>query len=115
MVANLHLVDVKFVRAISSYIFPAIRASDVSSSKEVIGNSNILNLDSASLGGEDFAFYLNYIPGVYFRIGCFDGVATDLHCNYFDIDESCIPIGIKILNRAIKNYNFHKTDKEYNE
>jgi amidohydrolase len=77
------------------------------SSKEVIGNSNILNLESASLGGEDFAFYLNYIPGVYFRIGCFDGVATDLHCNYFDIDESCIPIGIKILNQTIKNYNFH--------
>ena len=59
------------------------------------------------MGGEDFAFYLKHIPGVYFRIGCFDGKATDLHCNYFDIDEKCIATGIQILNDAILNYEFN--------
>ena len=76
------------------------------SSNEIIDESNLIQLEKASLGGEDFAFYLDHIPGVYFRIGCFDGKATDLHSNFFDIDESCIKTGIQVLSQAIKNYNF---------
>ncbi|MAJ44001.1 MAG: hypothetical protein CMF96_04535 [Candidatus Marinimicrobia bacterium] len=76
------------------------------SSNEIIGKQNVVKLDKASLGGEDFAFYLNHIPGAYFRIGCFDGIATDLHSNFFDIDESCIKTSIQVLSQTIKNYNF---------
>ena len=78
----------------------------LNSGNSVLGDKNTIILEQASLGGEDFAFYLKKIPGVYFRIGCFDGKATDLHCNFFDIDEKCIKTGIQILNDAILNYKF---------
>tara|TARA_B100001029_G_C15057275_1_gene455402 strand:- start:1816 stop:2982 length:1167 start_codon:yes stop_codon:yes gene_type:complete len=78
----------------------------ISSAENTIGKTNIVKLDKPSMGGEDFAFYIKHIPGVYFRIGCFDGITTDLHSNFFDIDESCMKTGIKILSQAITEYKF---------
>ena len=53
---------------------------------------------------EDFAYYLEHIPGSYYRIGCFDGSATDVHTATFDIDDACIPTAIKVLDKAIEIY-----------
>ena len=71
-----------------------------------MGEKNTIILDKTSLGGEDFAFYLEKIPGAYFRIGCFDGTSNDLHCNYFDIDENCTDAHYylgKLLSGGVKN------------
>ena len=78
----------------------------IASGLKEIGNENVILLENPSLGGEDFAFYLEQISGVYFRIGCFDGKATDLHSNYFDIDENSIKTGITILSRTIQDYKY---------
>ncbi|WP_017380577.1 M20 metallopeptidase family protein [Paenisporosarcina sp. TG-14] len=57
------------------------------------------------MGGEDFAYVTEQIPGSMFFLGCSpqDGVQRDLHTPIFDIDESCLPIGTAILAQtAIK-------------
>ncbi|WP_221565041.1 M20 family metallopeptidase [Alkalihalobacillus sp. TS-13] len=51
------------------------------------------------LGGEDFGYVTQKIPGAMFFLGAAhsDGIQRDLHTPIFDIDESCLPIGTAIL------------------
>lgn len=53
-----------------------------------------------SLGGEDFAWYLESIPGSLFRLGTRrpgSGEEFDIHQPMFDVDERCIDVGIKVM------------------
>ncbi|WP_307834206.1 amidohydrolase [Paractinoplanes lichenicola] len=53
-----------------------------------------------SMGGEDFSFYLDQVPGAMIRLGT--GVPGsdekhDLHQGDFDVDESCIGYGVRVM------------------
>jgi amidohydrolase len=53
-----------------------------------------------SLGGEDFAWYLDHVPGALARLGVRSpGSRTpmDLHQSGFDVDERCIAVGVQLL------------------
>ena len=69
--------------------------------REVVGDSGLDALSRPSMGSEDFAFYLQQIPGFMIRIGCLAEHAqpTPLHTPEFDIDEQAIAVGAKILAR----------------
>jgi amidohydrolase len=49
-----------------------------------------------SMGGEDFAWYLDAIPGALARLGVRrpGGAAFDLHQGTFDIDEAALDVGV---------------------
>ena len=58
-----------------------------------------------SLGGEDFAWYLEHVPGALARLGvCPPGVPEaarhDLHQGHFDADERAIGVGARVLTAA---------------
>lgn len=74
------------------------------SSKEALGEDNVEILDVSSMGGEDFAYYLEKIPGAYFRIGSYDGYVDDIHTSDFNVDEECIFTGIKTFVSIVNNY-----------
>ena len=76
----------------------------VKSSEESVGLDNTVILEESSMGGEDFAYYLEHIPGSYYRIGCFDGCVNDVHTPNFDVNEDCIPTAVKFLSQAVLNY-----------
>lgn len=49
----------------------------------------------ASLGAEDFSYFVQEIPGALFRLGTqLPDRRTDLHSAWFDIDEAAIEVGI---------------------
>ena len=54
-----------------------------------------------SLGGEDFAWYLGHVPGALGRLGVRPAAETgpflDLHRPTFDIDESALAVGVRVL------------------
>jgi amidohydrolase len=53
-----------------------------------------------SLGGEDFAWYLDRVPGALARLGVRspgNSVPMDLHQSGFDVDERCISVGVQLL------------------
>ncbi|MFG6193082.1 M20 family metallopeptidase [Nonomuraea sp. JJY05] len=52
-----------------------------------------------SLGGEDFAWYLESIPGAFARLGTRspDGVTYDIHQGTFDVDEKAIAMGVRVM------------------
>jgi metal-dependent amidase/aminoacylase/carboxypeptidase family protein len=68
----------------------------------VLGPDGVSRLDLPSLGGEDFAFYLQHVPGAMLRLGCTPpgAVPQHLHGARFDLDERCLPLGSRILLRA---------------
>jgi len=70
---------------------------------DLLGTDHVDIVPRPSMGGEDFAFYLERIPGAMFRLGCASPRAgsAPLHSPSFDIDERALTIGAKILARAV--------------
>lgn len=63
---------------------------------EYLGPENVLQMEKPSLGGEDFAFYLQRAKGSFFRLGTKNaqkGITSFWHTSTFDIDEDALPIG----------------------
>ncbi|MGH3996347.1 MAG: amidohydrolase [Pseudonocardiaceae bacterium] len=52
-----------------------------------------------SSGGEDFAWYLEHVPGSMGRLGVWSGEGgqRDLHQPTFDLDERALPLGVRIM------------------
>ncbi|MEU8528301.1 MULTISPECIES: M20 family metallopeptidase [Streptomyces] len=53
-----------------------------------------------SLGGEDFSWYLEHVPGAMARLGVRtpgDTTRRDLHCGDFDADERAIEVGVELF------------------
>lgn len=54
-----------------------------------------------SMGGEDFSWYLQHIPGAMFRLGTANShERVDLHQGNFDVEEEAIAVGVRILART---------------
>ncbi|ADI07778.1 M20/M25/M40 family peptidase [Streptomyces bingchenggensis BCW-1] len=56
-----------------------------------------------SLGGEDFSWYLERVPGAMARLGVRkvgDTARRDLHCGDFDVDEGAIEVGVELFTAA---------------
>ena len=66
--------------------------------EELVGPGSV-TLTEQSLGGEDFSWMLQQVPGALARLG----VRTpgkpcpDIHQSTFVVDESCIAVGLKVL------------------
>lgn len=67
--------------------------------ESVLGPGSVGPAEQSS-GGEDFAWYTEEIPGVYLRLGVWDGESaeTDLHHPAFRLDERALPHGARILD-----------------
>ena len=60
-----------------------------------------------SMGGEDFAYYLEKVPGSFFRLGCRNeakGFVNAFHNSRFDLDEDVLPFGVEMFVRIIEEY-----------
>ncbi|MEU0985505.1 amidohydrolase [Streptomyces sp. NPDC005953] len=57
-----------------------------------------------SLGGEDFSWYLEHVPGAMARLGVRtpgDTTKRDLHRGDFDADEDAIQVGVELFTAAV--------------
>jgi len=76
----------------------------IKAANEILGEENVEIMETSSMGGEDFAYYLEKIPGAYFRIGCNDGKTRDIHTNDFNLNEQCIATAIKVFSEIVFHY-----------
>jgi amidohydrolase len=54
-----------------------------------------------SMGGEDFSWYLEHVPGAMARLGVGrPGEELDLHQGSFDVDERAIGYGVRLMSHA---------------
>ncbi len=70
--------------------------------------SDAITPATRSWGGDDFAWYLREVPGTYVRVGVHDptsnGPRLDLHAGSFDVDESAIAVGVRLMVRTASTF-----------
>lgn len=65
---------------------------------EFLGEDNVVDLD-VRMGGEDFAYYSQMMPGCFYRLGvsASDEPSAGLHTAYFDVDEKALTTGTGLM------------------
>ncbi|MRR10288.1 amidohydrolase, partial [bacterium] len=66
---------------------------------KLLGRKAVAMIDQPLMGGEDFAYFLQRVPGCLIRLGTNSGPDTAFpwHHPRFDIDESVLPKGARLL------------------
>ena len=69
---------------------------------DVVGASKVRELHTANMGGEDFAYFLEHVPGAYIRYGAqVEGRESfPAHSSQFDFDERALAVGASWLVRV---------------
>ncbi|MBT9156415.1 MAG: N-acyl-L-amino acid amidohydrolase [Firmicutes bacterium] len=72
---------------------------------EVLGEEALVELTRPSMGGEDFAYFLNHAKGAMFWLGCHGPLSPDvpIHNGKFDFDESSLAVGTCVLVQTTLN------------
>lgn len=85
---------------------PALTQLLEAAAHEAWGSDRVQILLEPSLGAEDFALYLEYVPGSMFRLGVGypDKPNYPLHHPQFEVDESAIVTGVVTMAYAVCKY-----------
>ena len=69
----------------------------------VLGRENVIELESPSMGAEDFAMYLAHAPGAMFRLGVGEEM-TALHTPTYNFADGAVAKGMELLTRIAMTY-----------
>lgn len=74
--------------------------------RDVIGSEAVYQIPLPSMGGEDFAHYLQRLPGALVRVGSRSGPETSypLHDARFDIDENVLAPAATLMYNVLKRH-----------
>ena len=59
------------------------------------------------MGGEDFSYYGQVVPGFLFRLGSGNkakGITADAHTAVFDLDEDSLVVGVKAMATLVVDF-----------
>nr|WP_187700722.1 M20 family metallopeptidase [Dietzia sp. CW19] len=92
--------EVDYVQGVPPVVNDETCADLAASAVEQVLGADGVGTAVQSSGGEDFAWYTEEIPGVYLRLGVWDGESeeTDLHHPGFVLDEAALPHGARIFD-----------------
>ena len=77
----------------------------VQTATPLLGREHIHWKPSPGMGVEDFSFFLQKAPGVFFHLGCGNqkkGISAPLHSREFALDEDCLAIGVRLETALIQ-------------
>ncbi len=71
----------------------------------VMGEDNV-DVIEPTMGGEDFAYFANEVPGFFFRLGTRDPVlgSGGHHTPNFMADDASVPIGMRTMSNLLLDY-----------
>lgn len=72
----------------------------------VAGAKNIV-LPAQQMGAEDFAYFQQKIPGLFFFLGVGNPekkITAMIHTEYFDMDEAALPLGLRAMSTVVLDY-----------
>ena len=73
--------------------------------KQTLGKDKVVDIDPV-MGGEDFAYFLEKVPGAFLFLGAGDGMDFPHHHAAFDIDENVLPQGVLLMTSLALEYLF---------
>lgn len=91
--------DVRYTRGVPPVINDRMASAVIAGAAgAALGAERVVEAE-ISMGGEDFAFYLEHVPGAMIRLGTgIPGVAPmDIHQSAFDVDERAIGYGVRTM------------------
>jgi amidohydrolase len=89
----------------------SLAAASVPVLAEAVGDRARVLAPPPQMGAEDFALYQQRIPGLFFFLGVGNTekkITAMIHTEYFDMDETALPIGVRALAGATLDYLFRK-------
>ena len=73
--------------------------------KNLVGEDNVNTDIDPSMGGEDFAYFLNQKPGAYIYIGQQDkNHNSHLHTTKYDFNDNLLPLGVNFWINLVKKF-----------
>ena len=97
---------IRYERTIPATVnsIPLARES-VPALQRVVGKENLKQIPP-TMGGEDFAYFANVVPGFFYRLGMVrpGTVSGDHHTPTFLADDSSIPVGVKAMSYLLVDY-----------
>lgn len=82
--------------------------------RDILGDARVTTDLPISMGGEDFAFYQQIVPGAFWRLGTGrdDGSpVVPLHNNAFDFPDEALPTGVRMHYALAKGFYEQYPDK----
>jgi amidohydrolase len=95
--------DVTYVRGVPPVVNDPAATSLFTAAVQTALGPGAAVATTQSLGGEDFAWFLDHVPGSLARLGVKSpGLErpVDLHQGMFDVDEACLPVAVRVLVTA---------------
>jgi amidohydrolase len=91
-----------------TYNDPKLMAQVLPSLQAVVGAEHLKQVDLIT-AAEDFSFFAQAVPGVYFLVGVTPpdqdpATAPSNHSDYFYLDERGIPIGMRAMSHVVVDY-----------
>lgn len=104
-IANLHRAksEINYVRGVPPVVNHPDAADLLRDAMTARRGAQSVDGTEQSLGGEDFSWYLERVPGAMARLGVRapgDRIGRDLHQGDFDVDESAIKVGVELFTAA---------------
>ena len=96
-------VDVHFEDTLPAVVnTPREVAVAAGAAADLFGPEAAVTLQFPSMGGEDFAYYLQEVPGCMVRVGTAGGAETryPLHHARFDLDEAALPLAARLMTEV---------------
>jgi amidohydrolase len=92
--------DLSYRRSVPPAVNESISTAIIEAAAERVLGLDAVTPAPQSLGGEDFAWYLESVPGSLFRLGTRRPGSDDnfdIHQPMFDVDERCIATGVRMM------------------
>jgi amidohydrolase len=70
--------------------------------RAMLGPANVIEMPFPTMGSEDYAWFAERVPSAHLRIGSkIDGLETAIHRTDYQLNEKVIPLGTKLMSRAV--------------
>jgi amidohydrolase len=91
--------EVEYVKGVPPVVNEQVSAALLEAAAGEVLGAHRVHPAEQSMGGEDFAWFLEELPGALLRLGTRTpgGPTYDLHQGDLRIDEACVPIGAALL------------------
>jgi len=92
--------------------YPAIENNEALALKAVETIERVIGKGSTrmtipGMGGEDFSYFANVVPGFYYRLGVANierGIVASVHTAEFDVDEESIKVGVLTMASIVMDH-----------
>jgi len=84
---------------------PELTAKSLPSLRAVVGEDHVVDIDP-TMGGEDFAYFADAVPGFYFRLGSRhpEKGSGGHHTPTFAADDGSVSVGMRAMSRLLLDY-----------